>query len=55
MTEDEKKKMLAGFQQPVPEDEDSGNDWTDEEILEHAKRIMKKLGIEGEFCDGKEM
>ena len=53
MTEEEKKKMLAGFQQPVADG--NTDDWTDEEIMESAKRIMKKLGIKGEFCDGKEM
>ena len=51
MTEDEKKKKLEGFQNPAA-DEDITDDWTEEEILEAAKRIMKRLGIKGEISDG---
>ena len=49
MTEDEKKKMLAGFEKPVvaPDVEPQ----SDDELIEMAKRIMERLGIEGEISD----
>ena len=49
MTEDEKKKMIEDFRKGRTEDEETADDWTDEEIIEAAKRIMKRLGLEGEL------
>ena len=51
MTENEKKRLLDGFRQPVRGDDEITDDWTEEEILEAAKRIMKELGIEGHFAN----
>lgn len=50
MTDDEKKKMLAGFQKQVQDDQPAER-WTQDEILNAAKRIMKRLGIEGDLSD----
>ena len=50
MTEEEKKKLLAGFQKPATDEEDT-EDWTEEEILKSAKRIIKKLRLEGKITD----
>ena len=47
MTEDEKKKMREGFKKPVTEEEPDY--WTDDRLIETAKRIIKKLGIKGEL------
>ena len=49
MTDDEKHKRLADFQKPNQSDTDEGEDWTDEELLEHAKRIIRKLGLTEEL------
>lgn len=49
MTDDEKKKRLAEFQKPIQDDDDEGEDWTEEELLEHAKRIIRKLGLKEEL------
>ena len=48
MTEDEKKKMLAGFQKPEGEEVDDGY-WTEDRLLEVAKQIIERLEIEGEL------
>jgi hypothetical protein len=50
MTEDQRKKMLADFRHPVQDDEIT-DDWTEEEIIESAKRIIKKLNLEGEIAN----
>jgi hypothetical protein len=50
LTEDEKKKMLAGFEKPAREE--TPDPWTEEKLIEAAKRIIKKLNIEGELSDG---
>ena len=49
MTEDEKKKLRDGFRKPVKEK--PVEQWTEDEMLAAAKRIMKRLGIEGDLCD----
>ena len=46
MTPEEKKRLLDGFRKPDPEPEDP---WTEERILEAAKRIIRRLHIEGEL------
>ena len=48
MTEDEKKKMLASFEKPVQDDVDDTY-WTDERMILAAKRIIARLGINGEL------
>ena len=58
LTDEEKKKLLDGFQKPIQtdaDDENIENDWTETEILEAAKRIMRRMGIEGELENGKKM
>ena len=49
MTEDEKKKRLADFRKPAaaPDEEPQ----SDDELIAMAKRIMERLGIEGEISD----
>lgn len=47
MTEDEKKKMLEGFQKP--EQDDDPDPWTEEELLKTAKRIAERLGLHETF------
>ena len=47
MTEDEKKKMREAFSKPVTEEPD--NYWTDDRLIEMAKRIIKRLGLKGEL------
>lgn len=49
MDEEEKKKLLAGFQTRNNDDDESDVDWTEEELLEHAKKIIRRLGINGEL------
>jgi hypothetical protein len=49
VTEDEKKKMLAGFQKP--KQDDAPDPWTDEMLIAAAKRIIKKLKLEGELSN----
>ena len=46
MTEEEKRKTFEEFKKTEPEQEDP---WTEEEILKAAKRIIRRLGIEGEL------
>ena len=48
MTEEEKKKMLAGFQKP-PEIPEQDTYWTEDRLRETAKRIIKRLHLEGEL------
>ncbi len=50
MTEDQKKKLLEGFRK-VTDDEEITDDWTEEEVLEAGKRIIRRLGIEGQLSD----
>lgn len=47
MTEDEKKKLRAGFVKKKPEEE--ADQWTEEELIKAAKRIIKRLGLEGKL------
>ena len=47
MTEDQKKKLLEGFRK-ADDDDEIEDDWTEEEILEAGKRIIRRLGINGE-------
>jgi hypothetical protein len=49
MTEDQRKKMLADFGHPVHEEIE--DDWTEDEIIESAKRIIKKLNLEGKIAN----
>lgn len=49
MTEEEKKRMLQAIQDGKPEAENPDDDWTEEEILAAAHRIMKRLGIDGKL------
>ena len=48
MTEDQKRKLLDGFQKP-DEDEVDDDYWTEERLLAVAKQIIERLGIEGEL------
>lgn len=41
--------MLADFWHPVHEEIE--DDWTEDEIIESAKRIIKRLGIEGKIAN----
>lgn len=50
MTEDQKKRLLDGFRKTADDDEIT-DDWTEEEVLEAGKRIIERLGIEGELAD----
>lgn len=49
MTEPQKKHTLDDFRKPRQDDLDE--DWTQDEILEAAKRIIKDIGIDGEITD----
>ena len=51
MTEDEKKQRFADFQKPDQKDGEKKpkNDWTEEEILAAAKRIIERLHLKGEL------
>ena len=54
LTEEEKQKRLSDFlgnEQPEKPDEyDPENDpWTDEAILAVAKKILKRLGLDGKY------
>lgn len=49
MTEDKRKKMLADFGHPVQKEIE--DDWTEDEIIESAKRIIKKLNLEGKIAN----
>ena len=54
LTEEEKQKRLSDFlgnEQPGKADEyDPENDpWTDEAILAVAKKILKRMGIDGKY------
>lgn len=49
MTEEERKKLLQEFLKPIQDEDEITDQWTEEEILEAAKRIMRRLGIEGEL------
>ena len=52
MTDDEKKKMLDGFRKPAATDDDViENDWSEDEILTAAKRIIRKMGLKGQITD----
>ena len=43
MTDEEKVKKLADFEKPKESDE---QDWTEEEILDAAKRIIERMGLD---------
>ena len=49
MTEDEKKKLREGFKKPVKPETVEDNYWTDDRLIESAKRIIKRLGLEGKL------
>ena len=52
MTEEEKRKLLAGFVKAEPEPEEEPEDpWTDAEMLKAAHRIAERLGIREPFAD----
>ena len=46
MTDDEKEKLRESFQKPVETqtDEKIENVWTHEDMLEIAKKILKRMG-----------
>jgi len=48
MTDAEKRKLLDGFKKPEPEVIDDDY-WTDDRLIEAAKRIIKKLRLHGEL------
>ena len=39
------------IQHRVTDDEPIEDDWTEEEVLEAGKRIIERLGIEGQLSD----
>ena len=45
MTEDQKKKLLDGFQKPEEEETDDDY-WTEDRLLEVAKQIIERLGLD---------
>lgn len=49
MTDEEKKRMIQAIQDGKPEEEDPADDWTTEDILAAAHRIMERLGIDGKL------
>lgn len=52
MTEEEKKRLLAGFVKPEPEPEEEQEDpRREEKLLETAHRIAKRLGLTEPFAD----
>lgn len=48
MTDDDKKKMLKVFLEDAKkaEPDEIENDWSEDEILEAMKRIMKRMGLD---------
>ena len=50
MTEQKKKRTIDDFRGKSRED-DPADDWTEEDILTVAKKIIRKLRIEGEISD----
>jgi len=48
MTDDDQKKMLKVFLEDAKkaEPEEIENDWSEDEILEAAKKIMKRMGLD---------
>ena len=52
MTEPKKKHTLDDFR--GPRQEEAADDWTQDEILEAAKKIIKDMGIDGEITDPNE-
>ena len=52
MTEEEKKKMLAAFVPPKPDTEPEEDYWTDERIIEAAKKIKERIGLDETFQQG---
>jgi hypothetical protein len=52
MTEDEKKRLLAGFvkaEQPEQEEEPDEDPQREEKLLAVAKRIIERLNLEGKL------
>lgn len=49
MTEPKKKHTLDDFRKP--RQDDPADDWTQDDILEAAKRIINDMGIDGEITD----
>ena len=54
LSEEEKQKRLSDFlgnkQPEKPDEYDPENDpWTDEAILAVAKKILKRLGLDGKY------
>jgi len=49
MTDAEKKKLLDGFRQSDQDEDGIDDPWTEEDILEAAKRIMERMNIKGEL------
>ena len=46
MTDDEKKELRKRFDEPKAEEDLYKDDWTEEEILAVAKKILKRMGID---------
>lgn len=53
MTEEEKKKLLAGFvkAEPKPEEEPEEDPQREEKLLATAHRIAERLGLTETFAD----
>lgn len=53
MTDEEKKRLLAGFvkAEPEPEEEPEEDPQREEKLLATAKRIAKRLGLTETFAD----
>lgn len=53
MTEEEKKKLLAGFvkAEPEPEEEPEEDPQREEKLLATAHRIAERLGLTETFAD----
>lgn len=56
LTDEERQKRISAFlddntkQQEEPDEYDPENDpWTDEAILAVAKKILKRLGLDGKY------
>ena len=51
MTAEEKKKLMEKFREPIVKNDDYYN-WSEEELLDAAKRVAIKLGLKEPFYKG---
>lgn len=52
MTEDEKRKLREAFRPPDTKQDEEDTYWTEERLIETAKKIKERIGLDETFYKG---